>query len=335
VRKPRVSVLLPVFRAEHTLGAALRSLLCQSHGDFECIVVDDGSPDGSLAVAAEAARRDPRITLIAEPHAGIVAALQRGLRACRGELVARMDADDLAHKDRLRLQVEHLDRHPTLGAVGAHVWMFPRVGMSDGLRAYEAWLGSLTDAESVRRDRFVECPIVHPTLLCRRELLLGYGYRKTPWHEDYDLVLRMLEAGEALGVVPKKLLGWRDGPDRLTRRAPESSRERLVACKAHYLARGFLAGADDYVLWGYGDTGRMLARALLAEGKRPSHILELHPRRLGQRILGAPVLRPDALPQGARRRIVVSVAGSGAREDVRRTAARLALVEGRAFVVAA
>jgi hypothetical protein len=103
----------------------------------------------------------------------------------------------------------------------------------------------------------------------------------------------------------------------LTHTAAAYRIERFTACKAHFLASGFLAGADDYVLWGYGHTGRALRRALLAHGKQPSHVVELHPGRLGQTIHGAPVIAPDALPALRPRRIVASVAGTVARTQIR------------------
>lgn len=331
----RVSVLLPAYDAAATLAAALRSIQRQTFRDFECLVVDDGSRDRTPEIVTEFARDDPRFRLLSLPHGGIVSALQSGLARCNGRYVARMDADDLAHKERLARQVACLDQRAELGAVGAHVWMFPRVSLSDGLRAHERWLNSLEDPESVAREAFVECPIVHPTLCIRRELLEAHGYRDAGWPQDYDLVLRLLGAGERLYVLPRPLLGWRDGPTRLTRTAPHTRRERLVACKAHHLAGGFLSGCERYVLWGYGDTGRALCKALSAHGKRPDAIVELHPRRIGQRIAGAEVVPPSALGARARLRVVISVAGLAARSEARARAKALGLSEGSDFVVAA
>lgn len=332
---PVVSVLLPAYRAAATLGAALRSIERQTFDDFECVVVDDGSDDETRAIAAAFADRDARFVVQSGAHSGVAGALCRGLAACRGRYVARMDADDLAHKRRLERQVACLDSRPELGAVGAHVWMFPRATLSDGLRAHEQWLNSLGDPASVARDAFVECPIVHPTLCIRRELLSAHGYRDAGWPQDYDLVLRLLASGVKLAVLPERLLGWRDGPARVTRTAEYTRRERIVACKAHHLAASFLDGTERYVLWGYGDTGRALCRALGAHGKRPHTIVELHPRRIGQRIAGAPVVHPSKLAPSARSKVVISVSGLAARSEARARARALGLREGEDFVVAA
>ncbi len=332
---PRVSVLLPVWNAAPTLPAALASVARQSESDFECVVVDDGSDDGSLALARAVASRDPRFRVLHAPHHGLVHALERGLAACRAPVVARMDADDWMHRHRLALQLAALDAAPRLAGVGCHVRLFPRRALGAGMRRYERWLNGITTAAQVGAEAFVECPLAHPTLVLRAEPLRALGFRDAGWPEDYDLLLRLLGAGHALGVVPRRLLGWRHGPGRLSRRSPVYALERFTACKAHHLAAGFLADAPRYVLWGYGGTGRSLRRALAAHGRTPSHVVELHPGRLGQRIHGAPVIPPEELASLPGARIVVSVAGARPRAEIRGVLARLGQREGRDFLCAA
>jgi glycosyltransferase involved in cell wall biosynthesis len=337
MQRPEISILMPLYNADSTLPTALKSVLRQSLAEWECIVIDDGSTDASLAVAQAYAARDTRIRVLARGHSGIVPALNDGLCECRGQWVARFDADDVMHRQRLAEQRRQLLAHPELSAVGCHVSLFPRARLSPGLRGYAAWLNSLTTAAEVARDRFVECPLAHPTLCVRRSALHDFGYRDVPWPEDYDLLLRMFGSGAHLGVVPRRLLAWRDGPARLSRIGPAYTRQQLVQCKAEFLARDWLARRGQYVLWGYGDTGRTLGRALDTRGKRPTHIIELHPGRLGQRVLGARVITPAELEQIAPRpeRIIVSVAGAGPRGEIRESLASMGFVEGRDFVCAA
>ena len=332
---PRISILLPVFNAGDALPACLRSIERQTFDDWECVVVDDGSADASLACARRVAAADPRFRVLARPHEGLVAALEAGLEHCRGDLVARMDADDVMHRERLAAQADALDAQPRLAAVGSHVRLFPRRGLGEGMRAYERWLASIDSPSRVREEAFVECPIAHPTLMIRREVLRALRYRDCGWPEDYDLLLRLLERGERVGVVPRRLLCWRQGPRRLSRTSDSYSIARFTACKASFLARGFLARSDDYVLWGYGGTGRALQRALREQGKRPTAIVELHPRRLGETIQGAPVIRPERLPELPRRPVVVSVAGEIARSEIRTDLAAMGFRELRDYVCTA
>lgn len=325
--RPLVSVLLPFRDAAATIETAVRSVLRQTERRLECIAVDDGSADdGALRVATLAAG-DSRVRLLRGEPLGLVQALTRGLAACRGRFIARMDADDWMHRTRLARQLDALTAEPDLGAVGCHVRFFPRGELSDGMRRYEGWLNSLETEADVHRDAFIECPIAHPTWLVRRELLSEFGYRESSWPEDYDLLLRWREAGIRISVVPERLHGWRDGPDRLSRCDSRYGPDRFVACKASFLARDFLAQQADYHLWGFGETGRTLRRALADQGKHPAAIIELHPGRLGQRIHGAPVVAPEALPALPQRPLLVSVAGPGPRGEIRAALARMGFEE--------
>jgi glycosyltransferase involved in cell wall biosynthesis len=328
-------VLLPVWNAARTLPACLESLACQSETNWQCVLVDDGSQDESLAIAHAFAARDARFEILALPHRGLVAALNEGAARCRGELVARMDADDVMHRERLAAQAELLDAEPALAAAGCHARLFPSAALGPGMRAYADWLRSIDSPARVREEAFVECPVAHPTLMLRRAWLRELGYRQMDWPEDYDLLLRLLERGAEVGVLARRLLAWRHDPARLSQTHAAYMPERFTACKADFLARGFLAGDERYALWGYGGTGRALARALRAHGKRPAVIVELHPRRIGQTIQGARVIPPAALARPLGLPLLVSVAGATARAQIRGELARLGFRERRDYVCAA
>lgn len=350
---PRVSVLLPVWNAGKTLAACLRSIERQRESDWECVLVDDGSTDDSLVLAEQAAARDARFRVVPRAHGGLVQSLNAGAALCRAPLVARMDADDVMHRDRLALQCATLDRDSALDAVGAFVRSFPRARLGDGLRAYESWLNGLGDADALFRDRFVECVVAHPALVVRRERLLDLGYADHDWPEDFDLVLRLLARGPCIGVVPRRLLAWRHAPNRTSRRDDRYALDRFTACRAYYLARDFLGArspathaaagtasdalACEYVLWGHGPTARALRRALAANGCRAAAIVEVHPRRIGNAIGGAPVIPPEALATHPVRRLplIASVAGAKPRAEIRAALAAIGYRDGHDFVCAA
>jgi glycosyltransferase involved in cell wall biosynthesis len=335
VNEARVSILLPARDAAATLPACLASIRRQSESRFECVLVDDGSRDATRAIAESAARSDTRFRVIATDRHGLVAALNTGLAACRAPLIARMDADDLMHRDRLALQLGALAAQPQLAGVGCHVRVFPRASMRPGLRDYERWLRSIDTTHRVRCERFVECPLPHPTWVLRRELMLRLGYRDCGWPEDYDFLLRVFAAGERMGVVPRRLLAWRDRPARMWRTDPVYAQPCFLACKAQHLVKGPLRHSDEYVLWGFGETGKALRRALTALGKRAAWIVELHPRRLGETIHGAKVVRPETLPSLPKLPILASVAGAFARTEIRAQCRRMNLREPLDFTCAA
>jgi glycosyltransferase involved in cell wall biosynthesis len=334
---PKISVLVPIYNAQDTLAAALDSLRRQTLTDWECVLCDDGSTDRSAEIAARYARLDSRFSATQRNHHGLVSTLNWGLRRCRAEYIARFDADDLAHRERLDAQYQFLHACPQLAGVGCGVRIFPRSGLTPGRRAYETWLNSLTSEQEVLSNRFVECPLAHPTWLLRRETLLAHSYRDQGWPEDYDLILRLLGAGERLSTVPRRLLLWRDGANRLSRTHHVYDQESFTRCRAHFLARDWLSHSSHYGLWGYGSTGRDLAHALARLGKHPSYIVELHPRRIGQRILGVPVIAPHTLAKqrAPGDKLVLSVAGLNNRNDARRIAQSFDLIENIDFICAA
>jgi len=331
---PRISILLPARNAAATLDACLRSITRQTENSWECVLVDDGSTDATAAIARAAADADGRFRLVSTPPRGLVAALNRGVAHCRSALVARMDADDLMHRERLAAQADMLDGNPALSAVGTHVRLFPRSSVSSRLREYEGWLNGMRSDQDIRRDTFVECPIAHPTLMMRREMA-ALGYADRDWPEDYDLVLRALASGMRIGVVTRRLLAWRNGAGTLSRTDPRYGLDRFTACKAHFIATGFLASTATYVLWGYGSTGRNLRRALAAYGKTPSHIVEVKRGRIGQRIHAADVVPIGRLPDLRGDRVVVSVAREGPRAEIRGAMASIGFAEGIDYICAA
>ena len=202
-----MSVLLPVFDAESTLPAALESMLTQSFGDLEIVAVDDGSRDGSARVLAEAARRDPRLHPLYRPREGLVPALQTGLAAwCRGQYVARMDADDVAAPDRLERQLEFLAANPAVVAVGGAV-RYLVAGKITRRTAHPPRGGPELDALLER-----EPPLVHPTATIRRDALLRVGGYRSAFRraDDYDLWLRLSEHG-GLANLPEVVLDYRVG----------------------------------------------------------------------------------------------------------------------------
>lgn len=315
---PRVSILFPCRDAAAFLPDAIASLEAQRFTDFEVLAVDDGSRDATSSQLASWARRDPRVRVLRGPGKGIAATLNLALEAAEGEYIARMDADDIAEPDRLGEQVALLEGSPDVVACGTLVRYFPDEVVLGGARRYEEWINGLVEPDQIERDIFVECPIPHPTLMARRAVLVELGgYRDMGWPEDYDLVLRIWAAGHRMAKVPRVLHRWRERPDRASRTDPRYSPAAFRRCKVHHLRRTLLRGRAGAVVWGAGPVGKMFARELLRQGERVRAFVDLDPRKIGQTIHGAPVIRPEEVDRFRGALALAAVGSADARQEIR------------------
>lgn len=339
---PTTSVLLPARDAAATLGCALASVLAQTDRDFEVLVVDDRSKDGTRRVALAA--DDPRVRVLEGRGAGLVAALEVARSEARGRYLLRMDADDVAHPERLALTRALLESDERIACASSLVESFtggdaaggsPPRGVALGRRIYDAWLNAHLTHEAMERVRFIESPVAHPSVLLRADAVAQVGgYREDPGPEDWDLWLRLFQAGFRFAKVPRVLLRWRESALRLSRTDERYSKDALVLVRARHLARGPLAGRSA-IICGAGKGGGALAKALLAEGVAVRGFVDVAERRVGGVKGGVPVspLRDLAASRGDS--LVLGAAGGrGARGALRGALQALALVEGRDFFLA-
>jgi glycosyltransferase involved in cell wall biosynthesis len=329
---PRVSILLPFRNAALTLEAALRSVQAQTLADWELILVDDGSSDDSADLAASVACEDSRVCLVRRRHGGLVASLNEAIARSTAPVLARMDADDLMHPDRLQAQWEHLDRHPEIGVVGSLVEFGGDPEAQAGFAMHVDWLNSLVDPDVIALNRFIESPLAHPSVMFRKCLVDAFGgYRDGSFPEDYELWLRWIDAGVRVAKVPRALLTWRDFPGRLTRTDPRYGAERFFELKAPWLARELercLGGRRVWV-WGAGRPTRVRAAHLERHGTRIDGFVDIDPRKQGRIIHGRRVHAPGEIPSPRDVVVLGYVARRGARELARRTLSGHGFVEGR------
>ena len=181
----RVTVVMSAYNVKPFVEEAVDSVLAQTYRDFDFVVVDDGSTDGTTEVLR--GLHDPRLLVVEQPNAGVWAALNTGLRHAHRELVARMDADDVTHPRRLALEVDFLDRHPHVGLLGTGFYKIDGDGRILMLVHYP------TDDRALKRQLTRENAFLHPTVVFRRAILDRTGPYRRHEAEDYDLWLRMSE----------------------------------------------------------------------------------------------------------------------------------------------
>lgn len=163
-----ISVLLPVYNSSKTIGPTVESLLTQSFTDFELLIVDDGSVDDTLVKLELLASQDSRVKIISKEHSGLGATLNYGLQIAKGKYIARIDADDVAHEDRLALQFEYMESNPHISVLGANV----ETVYSDGSVLVRKRSGP---HEEILKNICKVCPVVHPTVMVKASAIRNVG----------------------------------------------------------------------------------------------------------------------------------------------------------------
>lgn len=246
MRAPQVSVLMAVYNGGDDLPASLESIATQTFTDWEMVVVDDASTDGTREVVESWSRRDPRIRLVSNAvNKGQTPCLNQGLRECRGRWVARQDADDLSASGRLAAQMEFVARHPDVVLLGTSGVLLDEHGRKAGL------LDVPCTAAGIAWTSVFLNPFLHTSVLFQREAVLQTfgGYDESfRIAQDYDLWVRMLNAVPTANL-PARLVSYRRSDASLSRAGRDLAMEeagRVSARQfAHLLGRPPARGEEE------------------------------------------------------------------------------------------
>jgi glycosyltransferase involved in cell wall biosynthesis len=227
--RPLVSVIIPAFNAQPFLRQTLESVRVQTCRHFEVIIVDDGSTDGTVLIAQSVANADPRFRLLQQPHNGVAAARNLAVAHAVGEFIAPLDADDIWHPEKLRLQVRALQDAPAkVALVYSPSVCIDAHGDPVGHIQFEPLVGNVL-WEIVLRNFLTNASCA---LIRRRALEQVGGYADLRAYaqgsEDWDLYLRLAEHYE-FAVVPQVLIGYRQIPASMSAsyRGMEASHRRV------------------------------------------------------------------------------------------------------------
>ena len=338
---PEISVLMPARNAAATLDAALSSVLSSRATKLELCVVDHASSDGTSAVIADYARRDKRVRhILAAEELSLAEILEYGRKCCRAPFIARMDADDLMHPQRLAADRQALEDNPALSAIACRSRLFPKYVGGFGMRAYVAWQNSVLSEEEHKKEIWIEQPCCHPATTFRADALESAGgYRSGLFPEDYDLFLRIVTGGGHIRKRPHHHHGWRESLQRFTRTDPRASRDAFALTKARYLKRHFALEHRPVLIAGAGKEAGRIARSLLHWNVRLHSFYDVNPKRIGRLRHGVPVYadimlrehlseHPDAF-------CIAAVGTSGARGALRALLENAGFSEGENAVVVA
>jgi len=266
---PRVTVLMPVYDPPRDmLDQSIGSVLQQSFGEFELLILDDGSNDESVRARLDFwASRDGRVRVYREPHRGVPATSNRGMALARGEYIARHDSDDWSEPERLARQASFLDQHPEISLVSADT----ESHSADGTPLWRLRLPH-TSAE-LEQALWKGNPFVHGSTMFRRRTALAIGgYREAfPCSSDYDFLWRLTEEGKAVSL-DEVLYHYRyTGGSISAQRAADQAR---VFRAAQMLARARRRGEAEDVWRALEQAGvETASRALRALLKQADHVM--------------------------------------------------------------
>lgn len=343
---PDVSIVMPCHNAAETLADCLASIAQQTLTHFELIAIDDGSSDDTLAILQASAQSDPRIRLLTPGRVGLVEALNQGIAAAQAPFIARMDADDLMHCDRLLLQHQYLLDNPQIALVSCQVELFPEERIQAGYREYVRWQNQCLTPQAIANRIYIESPLPHPSILLHSQTLRALGgYRSGPFPEDYDLWLRLHQSGNAMAKLPQVLLAWRESEGRTSRTDPRYDRTAFNQLRALYLSQDLRLlqachQGRPLVVWGAGKKTRRRVRLLrdrLALQRIPlTAWIDIDPKKIGRNLWELPIHPPEWLAQfqdaDAKPFLLIYVTNHGSRDDIAQQVSAWEYEEGRDFL---
>ncbi len=330
---PEISVILPFFNAEKTLTPAIKSILNQSFNNFELLLVDNNSTDKSFSIAENLAEKDLRIRLLEEEKQGVANAMNCGLQNAKGKYIARMDADDFSMPDRFEKQIQFLNNNPEIGFVGTKVKYVPHNENTAGFERFVEWSNSFHSPKQIDLNRFVEIPVINPTIFFRREIFekLG-GCFDGDFPEDYEMQLRYLDAGVKMAKLNEPLLEWHDYSTRLTRTDNRYSTEAFFKTKAKYFKSWSEKNNKFHPniwVWGAGRKTRQRAKLLETEGIIIDGFIDIVKGKISQKT----ITYYKDIPQSGKIFIVSLVTNYGARKQIKEFLLSRNYIEGVDFIL--
>lgn len=314
---PLVSILIPFKNTAPYVAECLESILAQTYTHWEILAVNDHSTDSSKKIVENFAKNDVRILLCQNQGNGIIHALRTAYSRCQGQLITRMDSDDIMTPDRLQTMVQALQDHGEGHVAVGQVKYFSNRGISDGYDRYAKWLNGLTSTGSNYSEIYKECVIPSPCWMVHRsDFDACGGFKSNRYPEDYDLTFRFYE--QRLSVIPcrKVLLHWRDYDSRTSRNSEHYAQNYFLDIKLFYFLKLNYDSSRPLVVWGAGFKGKKIAQSLLVENISFHWICD-NPHKIGKEIYGQEMLPFQKLADIYGAQSIITVANEDAQREIR------------------
>ncbi len=300
-----ISVILPVYNGEKYLREAVDSILNQTYRNIECIAVNDGSTDTTPELLMDYQKKDRRMVVLSRENRGLVTSLNEAIRLSRGEYIARMDADDIAHLDRLEKQICYMEENPDVYLLGTNYSLMYEDGVSEEVRKAAQGTNRRSLAPIEREDWFLSSnetmKFIHPTIMMRRELFDKIGLYRQYQLEDLELYFRTGVNGLRIDKLEEVLLDYRvraTSKSRTETRAGQT--KELMEVKMQYLAEQVMDTKKEwrYLIWGADISGELAIDVIqnrLPNAKCLGYIDSFKEGVLNER----PVIKPEKIGEYA------------------------------------
>lgn len=317
MQEPLISILIPFKNTEAFLPECLDSIINQTYSNWELIIVDDGSTDKSTTIVENYAQKDKRIKLLTNTGNGIIEALRHAYNNSKGQLITRMDSDDIMTLNKLEvlgnLLLEKGEGHIAIGQVR----YFSKTGVGAGYKSYETWLNMLTKTGSNYSEIYKECVIPSPCWMLHRDDLNKIdAFNPNTYPEDYDLVFRCYEYDIECIPCNKVIHYWRDYSSRTSRTHEHYAENHFLDLKLHYFLKLNYDGSRPLAIWGAGNKGKTVAKKLIAK-EIPFYWICDNPKKIGKDIYGKTLLNFDYLNELDNPQSIITVANSKAQIEIR------------------
>lgn len=316
MHQPLISILTPFRNSSYFITPYLESIIKQTYPNWELIIVDDHSTDGSHNIVASYAQGEDRIKLLKNQGKGIIDALKLALNNSSGQYITRMDSDDLMPPKKLEIMLHDLKTHGKGHVALGLVNYFCEEELGEGYQNYEEWLNRLTKSGSNYTEIYKECVIPSPCwMVSRDDLLACGGFNNDIYPEDYDLAFRFYKQG--LKCIPSNhiLHYWRDYSYRTSRTDDHYATNHFLKLKIHYFLELDRDADRPLVLWGAGFKGKFCAK-LLKKNKVPFIWICNNPKKIGKHIYKLKLHAISALSHLQQPQVIIAVSNKKSQKRI-------------------
>jgi glycosyltransferase involved in cell wall biosynthesis len=312
-----VSILIPFKNTEAFIADCLHSILQQTYTNWELLIVDDASTDNSYNIVNAFAEKDARINIFKNSGNGIIDALQLAFSKSKGELITRMDSDDVMRKSKLEVLMNNLleqgKQHIAVGLVN----YFSEEGIKDGYKSYEVWLNRLTKNGDNFSEIYKECVIPSPCWMIHREDLIACdGFNPNRYPEDYDLAFRFYKNDFKCIPCDAVLHDWRDYSSRTSRTHVHYAENHFIPLKLDYFLELDCNSEKTLVVWGAGNKGKFIVKSLI-EKKIDFEWICDNPKKIGKDIYGKTLKPFNELTTIQNSQSIITVANKSAQKEIK------------------